>query len=101
MRIILSGYVYFKPLTKPQLAEARGTIVHLTPNKLYLADFKASGCVTIRDDNGSDIIVAMGIPSAHLGSVGRFYQATKRTMFRTLNGWTKLTVQSDAEANNG
>jgi hypothetical protein len=91
MKQYLSGYVYFKPLTKKQVAGQEWIILDLTPNKLY----KVLDNGDILDDVGYRLPVRTGSPSVFLGMVGAFHGATKRTLFRTLKGWTKLTVQAD------
>ena len=90
----LSGYIYFKPLTKPQLAAApRRPITDLTPNKLYKILRLDTYSATILDDIEFKITVRLYRPCAHLGCVGIFRKATKHTLFKATRGYNGLSVQ--------
>jgi uncharacterized protein YehS (DUF1456 family) len=74
-------------------------IIDLTPNKLYkLIRAQDGSRLQILDDVGYRISICNLSTSAHLADVTQFKGATKRTLRRTLKGWTKLTVQEDEES---
>jgi hypothetical protein len=89
----LSGYIYFKPLTKKQEAAKSWRIIDLTPNKLYKLDPESN----ILDDVGSKVPIRFGIMSAHLGQVASFIQATRLTFYKAYEGTNELTVQAVKE----
>jgi hypothetical protein len=90
----LSGYVYFKPLTKKQTEEQTSQILDLTPNKLYK---RVNG--QIRDDAGDYISVLFNTSfySAHLGFVAEWVTATRDTHYKAAKGMGKLTIQTKEE----